>query len=438
MHIVLFIVYYGLACYGIWMIPFFQKSGIKPGILLLLFGLHVGVGCIHNVIAYRFYPAHGDIWNFYETSLQYRALLLHDSHAILNTDFTWNDFSHNGIIWIDLFLNLFSFENLYIDTLLFSFPVFLGTIALYRVFRRCFPANPLTAFTTLLLPSTLFWTSCVHREGMLYLLLGFLLFWLERLFTRDSNSRWNRWQGWFSVLFLILITYHRISVAIALVPALLAWWLMQRPGWPMQKPRSLVQKHHSRKKGLLIAGCLSLSFLVLILVRPGFFHSLLQGIAAWQHEFQLLEGHSRLYLPVLDGSFSNFWHALPFAVRNGFFEPLPGAGGRPIYLIFSVELMVIWGIAAFAFLRWFYRFSSRKAVDPPHNFLYFNLLCFVFCLIGLLEIGYIVPFAGAIVRYRSIYLPFLLAPFFHSLCGLPAIRRLNDGLASLMLNELPA
>jgi len=48
----------------------------------------------------------------------------------------------------------------------------------------------------------------------------------------------------------------------------------------------------------------------------------------------------------------------------------------------------------------------------------------------MLLIGAIVPFAGAIVRYRSLYLPFLLAPCLHSLLHWPPLRRLNQRLAA--------
>ncbi|HXB91306.1 MAG TPA: hypothetical protein VNU72_03415, partial [Puia sp.] len=45
----------------------------------------------------------------------------------------------------------------------------------------------------------------------------------------------------------------------------------------------------------------------------------------------------------------------------------------------------------------------------------FAMACLVFAFITLVQIGMIIPFAGAIVRYRSLALPFLLAPFLYSL-----------------------
>jgi hypothetical protein len=149
--------------------------------LLGLFALHVLVGCLHNIIAWRYYPEHGDIWRLFASSLSDRHLLAtHQFGQLLADNSRWTYFSHNSVTFILTFLNFFSFDNLYIDTLLFAFPVFLGNIALYRMFRRRFPADPLTAVTVFLLPSTLFWTSCIHREGVLYMALGFLFYFLDR------------------------------------------------------------------------------------------------------------------------------------------------------------------------------------------------------------------------------------------------------------------
>jgi hypothetical protein len=47
----------------------------------------------------------------------------------------------------------------------------------------------------------------------------------------------------------------------------------------------------------------------------------------------------------------------------------------------------------------------RKKVNHP--FIYF---CLFFSLSMLLMIGYTIPIIGAIVRYRSIYLPLLILP----------------------------
>ena len=89
MSILLFIIYSLLCIYGILKIPFIRNSGIRPIYLLLFFGLHVLTGLLHNVIAYRYYPEHGDIWNFYQWSLEARHRLIYDHTLYLYNNDTW-------------------------------------------------------------------------------------------------------------------------------------------------------------------------------------------------------------------------------------------------------------------------------------------------------------------------------------------------------------
>ena len=407
MHIVLFILYSLICGYGILRLPFFRNCGIRPGVLLLLFALHVLTGCLHNIIAWRFYPHHGDIWSYYEDSIVTGHELWTDFHAFLLDKGTLDSFIHNSLMSINIILNLFSFQNLYINTLLFSFPVFLGTTALFRVFRRHFPGSMLTALSVYLLPSALFWTSCIHREGALYMSLGFFFYSLDRLPTQNNLAPASA--GWrprlIALFWFLLVTYFRPAIALSLLPALAAWWWLSTPSRPL------------RRKALLATGALALT--VILLAGP----LLLRILAHRQQAFQILEGHSRIDLPVLDGSLASLIHTLPAALLNGWLEPLPGAGGQKIYTIFSIELLVIWAIAIFALLR-------RPPFSP------FSVGFGVFALLGMLLIGLIVPFVGAIVRYRSIFLPFLLAPFLHYLCSTPLLRRFDQWITPRIAHRL--
>jgi hypothetical protein len=147
-----------------------------------------------------------------------------------------------------------------------------------------------------------------------------------------------------------------------------------------------------------------------------------------------LEGHSRLPLPVLEPSLASFWHILPTAVLNGFFQPLPGSGGQSVYLVFSLELLAIWVIVLLSLYQWL-KLRTQNSKLITHNSKFstsasgFAGCCLFFSFSGMLLIGYTIPFAGAIVRYRSIYLPFLLAPCLHLLRDHPLVKKANKGLA---------
>ncbi|HEY4109362.1 hypothetical protein [Puia sp.] len=414
MHILLLILYYILCAYGIARLRFIRKSGIKPALLQLLFAIHVATGWIHNAIAWRYYPGHGDVWDNFEKSFMYRHRLLSQFALWKSDNNTLTHITHNGIIYIQMLLNCFSLGSLAVNTLLFAFIVFLGNIALFRVFRQRFPDDPLTSFTVFLLPSVLFWTSCIHREAVLYLLMGFLLFNMHRLLTRGISLK----HAFLGGLCLLGIAYFRIAFAIPLLPALFCWWV--------------AAKRRARRK-ILLGGAITL-ILFILLILPLF--DLPVIIARRQQEFMSLEGHSRLFLPTLNGSWSSLLAILPYALLNGLFQPLPGMGGQPVYFIFSLELLAIWGIVLFAILRTIRNRQNPMRLSKEPLITTFGLFCLVFALFGMLTVGMMIPFAGAIVRYRSIYLLFLLAPFLHSLRTLPLFQTLNERLHSYLSHKL--
>jgi hypothetical protein len=401
MPVLLFILYCGLCGFGILKIPFFRKSGIRPAVLLTLFGLHVFAGCLHNLIAWRFYPEHGDIWFYFQFSFLERHRLLHDLHLFLYYNSSWDAVSHNAITYVQIILDAASFDNMWINTLLLSFPVFLGNTALYRVFRRQFPGSPLSAATAFLLPSTLFWTSCIHREALLFMLLGLLFYWLDKSLS-GKNPR--RALTYASCAFLAII-FFRFAVAIALIPALLAWLLTLRP--------------LPRRRGWIIGVTGMAVLLLFFLASPQLSAKLLRELGTLQHSFLILQGNSRLYLPVLNDSWTSLLEAAPAALRNGLFEPLPGSGGQQIYQVFSLELLWIWAVVAAALLRRLILHKPTDSAPPastsPTTAIPFSRCCILFALISMLQIGLFIPFAGAIIRYRSIYLPFLVAPCLYSL-----------------------
>lgn len=434
MHILLFIFYSFLCIYGIIKIPFIRDSGIRPVWLLLFFALHVLTGLLHNSIAWRYYPEHGDIWNFYRSGFLARHQLIHDPALFLSDNNTLTLFTHNGIIWIYMILNTLSLGSLTINTLLFSFPVFLGNIALFRLFRSRFRNATLAACTVFLLPSTLFWTACIHREAVLYMLVGFLLYSFDRLLIipptgigSDSHPLTSptasRRQHIFSLIScLLLILYFRFSLLPSLLPALTAWWLTQNR-WPRPMLRRL----------LTATGASLILLFISTLVFPAFYTTLVQSITARQQDFSSLEGHSRLPLPIMNGTWTSIAKTLPAAIRNGLFEPLPGSGGQIIYLAFSFELLAIW-LAIIAALAFRVIRPPQAAPARPGNPAFpFTLFCIIFATSGLLLIGGMVPFAGAIVRYRSFFLPFLLAPALYSLHSTPFVRRLDDWLSLHLL-----
>ncbi|MEO9210928.1 MAG: hypothetical protein ABI208_07510, partial [Ginsengibacter sp.] len=85
----------------------------------------------------------------------------------------WNDLRSNLIIKLISILNIFSGSNFYINTLLFNFLVFFGSTALYKIFIKDFPKGRyLLIFCIFLLPSSLFYSAAIHRDGLILLTLS--------------------------------------------------------------------------------------------------------------------------------------------------------------------------------------------------------------------------------------------------------------------------
>jgi hypothetical protein len=427
MHIILFIIYSVVLCYLITKMTFFRDSRLKPIILVSLFGFRVTTGCLHNWIAWRYIPHHGDIWAFFQESFVTRHELFHDFHAFIADNSALADMPHNFIECMHIVLNFLSFDNLYINTLLFSFVAFAGNIALFRAFNALFKNDMITALSVLVLPSTLFWTSCIHTEGILYMMLGFFGYYLYKAGIGRSKAAGsppgrslNLRPLLYSLVFFGLMVFFRSAMAISLLPAIGFWWL--------------AGLFPSRRTLARVTG-MTLATIILVLAIPGISAIILHTLSTRQQEFQSLIGNSRLSLPKLDPTWKSFLEVLPTASCNGFFQPLPGSGGQLIYSVFSIELILIWSIVIYALISFSFSKDYPTPASSPSSlrFLATSTGCLLFSLTGMLLIGFIVPFAGAIVRYRSIFLPFLLAPFLHILSKHAVIHRLNCWLTQNLL-----
>jgi hypothetical protein len=212
------------------------------------------------------------------------------------------------------------------------------------------------------------------------------------------------------LLCLLLILFFRFYIILSLLPALFIWLLMEKP--------SLTRRF------LPPVAAIAVLTIILLLIFPPLSGRLARTITARQLEFSQLEGNSRLSLPPMDGTWTSIFRVLPAAFRNGLFEPLPGSGGKPLYLAFAIELVAIW---FFFIMSLLWRRKHPSAAQP------FLAFCIFFSFSGLLVIGAMVPFAGAIVRYRSFFLPFLLAPALWWLKTFPIILRLNNWLENHLL-----
>lgn len=396
---IVFIIYLLLFCWLIIVIPFFKRSGLSPKIICALFLVKI----IAGIAYFRFYslPANkpvSDTWKFYNRSLPETDKLLNEPGKFIRDIFTsgysgtgglfsdkhsyWNDVKDTIMVKLMAIANVFSFRGYYTNIIFFNFLFFFGMIAFYRLLKEIYPGkNRLLIFPVFLLPSFLFWCSGIHKDGLIFSALGILFYCFHHWLMRQ-----DRWRNAFLILLCLLIIFFlRNYFVFILIPYLFLGWLVQ----VFPNRRLLI---------VLSAFILGASFIFggryisPSLDIPAF-------IAGKQSQFKNLNGGSAISTKPLEPGFAGFISALPTAVDIGFLRPHINEKGLSSKLA-SVEIIFFWLLFFFAMIR-----SRRPFAQPP-----VILVCWLFAFTALFIIGYTVNFSGAVVRYRSLLMPFILAP----------------------------
>ncbi|MBS1647957.1 MAG: hypothetical protein JST67_11510 [Bacteroidetes bacterium] len=144
------------------------------------------------------------------------------NHWYRHYDFgSYND--NHTIIRFNALVMLFSFQNFYVHTVFMCFLCFLGLTALFKTFAPYFIHKEVLLFLTLFfVPSVVFWSSGVLKEGILFFSLGFLFYACFHLFF----TKGNRWLHLFTLVlssWLLLINKNYLLLSAA--PALLCFFL---------------------------------------------------------------------------------------------------------------------------------------------------------------------------------------------------------------------
>lgn len=347
---------------------------------------------------------HSDTWNYHNGGfVEYQLLFTNPKgyftnlfytgysygyHGILQTQNSfWNDLKDNLIIKLVSVLHIFSGGNYYINVVLYNFIIFFGGIGLYRVFKQVYQASKLlTVVAVFLLPSVLFFGSTIHKDGLVMALTGVVVFNMWQLLQIGFTFK----RFFFIFLSLLLIFFFRNFVVMALLPALAAWVIAQK-------------KHISPFKTFLpVYAATVLLFFTIQYLLPSV--NLQAYMVQKQADFLSLEkGNTSIQMDTLQATPASFISIAPKAIQHGLLRPfITDSRLSKILLPWSVEL-VFYEILVLLFL-----FFRRQGFTFKQPFIFFSLS---FGLSLCLIIGYTVPVIGAIVRYRSMYLPFIIAPF---------------------------
>jgi len=401
----LFATYLVLFAWLVTKTTFFANSGLSKAQLVMLFLIKVLMGIFYGWmgIYYDGYARMLDTWLHHQNGLEQYELLTSDPLAYLksfthdpyeNTEGVGKFFASHNSYWNDLksvmfskilsIFNLFSFGEYYVNVIFYSFCSFFAPVALYRVANDLFPTKRTTnLIACFLVPSFVYWSSGIHKEGLLAL--GIALIVYHVYFGLKTNS-WpiKRWLA-FALAILLLFTLRNF-ILVVLFPAVLVWVLASR-----------LKKHRL----LFFGGAYTLFIILFFGLR--LINSSLDFpavVVEKQKAFINSPGNTSIEITAMEATFSDFVRTAPQAISFTAIRPFPSDANHILSLAAVVEIMTIWLLIILFIL-----FPDIKYQDK--SYLLFVLF---FSITFLLAIGYSVNNLGAIVRYRSLIFPLFMAP----------------------------
>lgn len=286
------------------------------------------------------------------------------------------DLQHNLLIKLVAILHAISGGNYYINALLYATLCFPASIWLYKLGKLYQPNDEARKYLYLLCfytPSFLFWNSGIMKDGVTVLAaIACLYSMVQYAATRKAKYLAT------GLLALAVCFALRQFVAVSLVVGFAAFWLQNRLAWRTSTTLLVVLSGFT-------------AFLVINTVWWPYPVNFLEKIMERSRAFMVLAqtSGSALYLPATDGA-SFFISAIPYAVKNTFLAPIVPFSTQFSNVAAAIYHLLFLGYGAFALTR-----------KPSQSSQAVSSLLWVIIIINVLIIGYTVPIAGAIVRYRS-------------------------------------
>lgn len=424
MEYLLFAAYLVLFAWLVTKVKFFTRASLsKPQIIIVLL-LKVMAGIFYGWIGiyYGGLAQMSDTWMYHSNSIGEYHLLLHNPHEYFTNLFRdpygdgitkffdtnnsyWNDLKGNVFIKILSVFNVFSLGNYYVNVIFYSFITLFGVVAIYRVMADIFPGKKqLVLLSSVFIPSFLFWASGLHKEGLIFNGLSFMVYTIY-FGTKEKYINFKRVAG-FIIGFLLVLTLRNFIIVI-LLPALLTWLLAIR--WP--------------NRSLSVFTILYLFFVILFFtaryISPTF--DFPQAVVTKQQEFLQLTGNSTIPIRQLAPNAISFLKNTPQAITLTVMRPYPSDVHHILSLAAAIE---VYTMLLLFLLFIFFRTNGARSTSTLYFFLFFS-----FSL--LMAIGFSNNNLGAIVRYRSVILPFLVIPMFTQIDW----KRLNKVWAKYILNK---
>lgn len=402
-HYLLFTAYLIFFAWLVTKVKFFTHSGFTNSQLIIIFLLKVMAGIFYGWIGiyYGQMAQMIDTWAYHVESLQeYKLLITHPidfftslfqntyeggyTNFLTSHNSWWNDVKANFLIKIMAVFDLFSFGNYYVNVIFYSFLSLFGPVAIYRIMKDNFPDKKTALLiATFLVPSFLYWTSGLHKEGLIFLGLSLMVY---HFYFGFKENRFPVYRILLIILGFSLVIILRNFLVLPLFSPLVAWLLCRK----------------IKLKPVIVFSSVFIVFVVSFFtvkyVVPGIDPP--QSVVLKRQEFIQAPGHSSVAVNKLEPTFKSFIQNTPQAFSLAILRPYPSDVRHLLSLAAAMEVsLILLFFVVFLFWR-----EKGVALSP------FSLFCFFFSFGVLFMIGFSVNNLGAIVRYRSIIFPLLLAP----------------------------
>lgn len=317
------------------------------------------------------------IMAYYDTMLNWHKL-----------DLVYND--NHILIRLNTILRLFSFGFFAVHTIVMSFISYSGLVALFHLFKNKLNCkNQVTFFLLLLTPSLLFWTSGMLKDGLLLGLFGLFIYQLDLIVNNGINKKRIIW-----LLFLcFLLIQIKLYVLMIALPGIGLWLLLRNKELPVLKSIAVWI-------GTYVIFILILGNTHRVIPQYDFPHM----IAIKQYHFKRLaknvESGSYIEINEIGPSLGSIIKNAPNAFLTVLVRPHIFESKSPLTMLAALENAVIIILLLFSFL--FLNFNKIKQADKLY------LFSIIFVINMFILIGLVTPVMGAIVRYKTIALPFLM------------------------------
>ncbi|OWY25711.1 hypothetical protein C7N43_31045 [Sphingobacteriales bacterium UPWRP_1] len=402
MEIIIVLLYLLLLLYLIRKLPFFDVPAMPRPVFMAAFLLKVAGGLLFIVINQRYFYDGGDSRVYFTAGKTiYNTLFQNPLHfleltfgpnarkppahlaAIIENIPAWNDVRTYMIIRVNALAHLVSFHYYSIHAILGAFMGFTGLAGIYKTFAGYFPQKRVWFFVLFFAtPSVLYWTSGLHKEGISLLCLGMAVYRFGLLVTNKVTPRGVvAWLVW--ILLLALFRPYTFGL---LMPALTLWFIAQKQNY---KPLPVFAAAYT-------AGFALLAVISKLLPKLNVF----AVIADIRYYFVMYKtGGSEIDLQLMQPTWLAALQEMPRALVNTLLRPEPWGNMDVAQQLAALETLAFTLFAALCLLLANLRTSQNRA---------FLCCCLFFSVTSFLLIGLTTDNLGAIVRYRSILLPFWL------------------------------